>query len=464
MLVLASFWCDTALAYKIHAQKDTVFVHAKRGFWGQPSNLDVISSRRGEDTATYLKQGWDTIRVSLSGDSEFSWSAAWETVPMPFLGDRGLYLKYSPTSLVPSQVIVTVVGDSNTIQIVVIGIPDTNYTCVKFASGKFPALAEGQSGLVFDTIYNLTDSALVIDSVKMFSGDTNMFAIVSPSFPQTVAPNSGSIVSLRSTVPSPAIKTFYGVNMHIWDHGTSSDGAACVMANGSNSGPLLIPEDTIVLDLPPTSADTLALSVKAAITRHRIVIRNSSGSRIYITSIQITDTSNQACFPDPYGPHCRFGNGTCKNECLDDTVASSATSDTILLQLQEPDSGTYSINLQVNYSNALQSQKYTIQAHYARPAAWVQPAVVPMPLEFSLNPNPAHSEVTILLPPEVSSTVEIYDVLGHLLFHRQAVGQLTWNESASGETASTASYIVRVARRMTDGSMVSSSKRLVFIR
>jgi len=55
MLVLASFWCDTALAYKIHAQKDTVFVHAKRGFWGQPSNLDVISSRRGEDTGDLPK-------------------------------------------------------------------------------------------------------------------------------------------------------------------------------------------------------------------------------------------------------------------------------------------------------------------------------------------------------------------------------------------------------------------------
>ncbi len=83
---------------------------------------------------------------------------------------------------------------------------------------------------------------------------------------------------------------------------------------------------------------------------------------------------------------------------------------------------------------------------------------------FSLIPNPASGEVTVMLPQNGSSTVEIYDVLGNLIVHKQTVGNYVWSGDAPGGAAASGVYIVRVTEREVDGSFVVTSKRLIFER
>ncbi len=470
VLVVLFNWCDSALAYKIHAQADTVYVHAKRGATGQPSNLVVISSRRGEDTATFLKQGYDTIRVSLSGSSDFAW-ATWQKTTIPYLGDRGLYLEYTPTSLTPSNAIVTVVGDSNTIQIVVIGIPDTNYQCLRIGYGPLPpSIPEGGTGLTIDTLLNLTDSSLVIDSIKTISqanaGDSNIFTIISPALPQNIAPHSEMILSIRATLPIPAVTRYFGVNQEIWVHGTSLDGATCATVMSNAVALLLVPWDTILVDLPPSASDTLTLNVHAAITGHALVFRNATAGRIFLQDMQITDTSFAATFNAFAGPHCRHAIASQKKFCFDDTLLASATSDTVLMMLREPDSGTYNVNLSVNYANALTAQTYTIRTHYVRPERSGVPVSRPVTsADFSMRPNPARDEVTISLPSYGQSTIEIFDVLGNLMIRQNASGEFVWRgESLAGQFVPNGTYIIRVGQRAPDGSASTQSKRLMLMR
>lgn len=454
--------CD---AFRIHAAADTVSARAYRGKKIYVS-AGVRTDRTGGDTAKLIKQGWDTVRVSLSGSTEFSLLPySWDTT-IVFLTGKEIELYYSPTTIQQSTAMLTLVGDSNTITIVLIGNPDTNFQCLSFGSAKLAPIAEGASENGVDTILNVTDSTAIIDSVKVVQGDTSSFVFNFPSFPQSILPHSGLPLSFTYRVPSPGIKYSYYVGLTVWVHGMSPDGFACNQGAGYSEGSLLIPWDTILLDLPPTASDTLTLDVHAAITGHALVIRNATAGRIFLQDMQITDASNAAAFQNYGGPHCRYPSYNRNDFCFDDTLVPFATSDTAFMTLSEPDSGTYNVNLSVNYANALTAQTYTIRAHYVRPQK--SGVTISHPIasaEFSMRPNPARDEVTISLPTDGQSTIEIFDVLGNLLLRQNASGDFVWRgEALAGQSVPNGTYIVRVSQRAADGTVAAQSKRLMLMR
>ena len=96
--------------------------------------------------------------------------------------------------------------------------------------------------------------------------------------------------------------------------------------------------------------------------------------------------------------------------------------------------------------------------------ASVSNEAAPQSVDFSLIPNPASGEVTIFLPKNENATVEIYDVLGNLVLNQKAMGQYVWSGDTPGGAAASGVYFVRVSRQEADGSIIVSSKRLVFKR
>ena len=443
---------------RIHVSHDTIIVHAKRG----GSNVETFGVSDGrKDTLQALQQGWDTVRVSLSGNPDFMMVSA---PTITFLISAGISIKYSPSSLAPSNTVVTIVGDSNTLTVLLMGIPDTNFQCLSYREMQLPALPEGGSAIGVDSIFNLTDSTAIIDSITFVSGDTSDFTLLPLSFPLMLASHSSLPIAATGTIPIPATKQYYDATYKVWVHGTNPDGFPCLAISISFVAQLLIPTDTIIIDLPPIASDTIPVNVHAAISRHAIVVRNSSASWIYLTTMQITDTTRAATMEYPFGPHCTAYVLPPKTFCFDDTLMQGAGSDAALIMLQEQDTGTYPIDLAINFSYALQAQNYTILVHYTEPLSSV-PAVSMLPsLDFTLNPNPALGEVTISLPDEINATVEIYDILGNLLLHKQASGQFVWDGGSNNMAPASGTYIVRVTERRGDGTVAISSKRLVFMR
>ncbi len=84
--------------------------------------------------------------------------------------------------------------------------------------------------------------------------------------------------------------------------------------------------------------------------------------------------------------------------------------------------------------------------------------------DFSLIPNPASGEVTITLPQNGTSTIEIYDVLGNLVLDKPARGEYVWSGDTQNGSAASGVYFVRVPVRASDGSITVSTKRLEFQR
>ncbi len=86
------------------------------------------------------------------------------------------------------------------------------------------------------------------------------------------------------------------------------------------------------------------------------------------------------------------------------------------------------------------------------------------PVGFSLIPNPASGDVTILLPQNENATIDIYDVLGRMILSQQARGQYVWSGDTPNGVVTSGVYIVRVTEQGVDGTVSVLSKRLVFQR
>ncbi len=94
--------------------------------------------------------------------------------------------------------------------------------------------------------------------------------------------------------------------------------------------------------------------------------------------------------------------------------------------------------------------------------AGVSNTATPPSVDFSLIPNPASGEVTVLLPENENATVEIYDVLGNVVLQKVMSGQFVWSGETSEGKVPYGIYFVRVSERTLNGVEIVSTQRLVF--
>jgi len=289
------------------------------------------------------------------------------------------------------------------------------------------------------------------------SGDYAQFSIVSPSFPVTIGAHLTQSVDIQFSVPSSTTRDNYSAKGQFWCRGTSPDALPCSDIEVGVSGSVFIPiVDTITLNIPADDTSSLSISATTTRSRHLILFHNATSGHIEVTSLGITNSDSIAF----------FNYFTNESVSIFDSINAGATVMGPLLSLEVDSVGTYDIGLVLTYVNALQSAHYTVHAHRLPnvSAAVNNPTVLPT-VGFTMNPNPAHGEVTITLPAEGNSTVEIYDVLGNLLLSKQASGRFVWDGTSTGDAATASgSYIVRVTGRHADGTIASSAKRLVFVR
>ncbi|MDP4231613.1 MAG: T9SS type A sorting domain-containing protein [Bacteroidota bacterium] len=336
--------------------------------------------------------------------------------------------------------------------------------CLTYNSPKLEPIPEGSSQIGFDTIFNNSDSVVFIDSMKITGGDLTDFSFQPPTLPAQIPAHSDMLLGYRFTVPTPCLRTNLSTQLTIWDRGTRPDGLGCNTLLVGASGSLLIPWDTILLQLPPSS-DSMKIDVHAAISDHVVVIQNATAGKIYLVNAQLVDTGRIASLLGYSGPRCVDGFRGSNFFCFDDSLGVGAWSDSLRFRMEVSDSGVYPVSLLVNFANALQAQNYTLLIHYVWPAN----AAVRIPASsgvanFSLKPNPATGQVTIWLPSDVQSTVEIYDLLGTELLRKVVSGPFIWNGETSAGEVPTGSYIVRVSEADDTGGFITSSKRLMFIR
>ena len=145
------------------------------------------------------------------------------------------------------------------------------------------------------------------------------------------------------------------------------------------------------------------------------------------------------------------------------------------MTLDVPNTGTYNIDLALTYvvlnagrKTEITSQpvyQYRIVAHRVPAGAASVGQAQVASANFTLNPNPAHSEVTISVPTEVTSTIEIYDILGNLILSVQVNGPFIWNgETSSGTIVPNGAYVVHVREAIGSSDVSTSSKQLLFLR
>jgi len=206
--------------------------------------------------------------------------------------------------------------------------------------------------------------------------------------------------------------------------------------------------DTIVLDIPPGS-QTLAVSQHSSKAVHAIFLHNTSSHWIFGQSMAINDPDGIAYFGSPGNTLLNFS----------DTLSTGKTDGPYLLTVEVNDTMPHSFSLVLNYLSFLQSITYNIVAKQTAPLADVHTAGISHADDFSVSPNPARDEVTIGLTESGISTVEIYDLLGTMMLRKEAIGEIKWSpKEGSG------SYIVRVTASTPEGTVVTRSKRLVFVR
>jgi hypothetical protein len=330
-------------------------------------------------------------------------------------------------------------------------------TCLSISGTDVGSAEDGTSVSKTFSLANHTNASVTVDSAKWLYGNiTGEFSITSPTFPVTIAAHSTHSVSVQFSASSNAAEGSYFGGLAFWDRGTSADSLPCGSLYVGFTGSVFIPvADTTILNVPADSTASIGLTASTMISRHAFIIHNAGSSRIQLSSLAITSNDSIASFTNSGSTAYMY-----------DSLAVGAYSQPVIMTLDVATLGTYTIDLLLNYRNALQSQKYTVTVHRVPSGnASVRNPAAPAASEFTMNPNPARGEVTITLPVKGNSTVEIYDVLGNLLLRKQAAGQFVWNGLSANEgAAASGSYIVRVVERHADGTTASSAKRLVFVR
>jgi hypothetical protein len=337
------------------------------------------------------------------------------------------------------------------------------HQCLSYSSSKLAPVPEGFTEQGYDTIFNNTDQMVAIDSVKITGGDLLDFKYQYPAFPAQIAAHSNLVLGYWFTAPVPSLRSYLSTQITLWASGTRPDGLPCNTLSLGNTGQLLIPWDTILVQLPPSSSDTIRVEVHAALTYHLLTIQNSTTNKIFLASAKLIDTGRIVSLLNYSGPHCVNGAFGANTFCFDDSLTPGAWSDSMSFMMQVSDSGVYPITLSVNFTNALQAQNYVLLLHYS----WPQNASVRTPrtssiANFTLNPNPASGQVTISLPSDYASTIEIYDILGKLLFQKVAAGAYVWNGESSSGILPAGSYIVRVSQADPSNGFITASKRLIY--
>lgn len=330
-------------------------------------------------------------------------------------------------------------------------------TCVTADGVVSDAISEGQSSTGWFDLTNNSDTSVTIDSAEIVGTDYSEFSIASPTFPITLASRASQKVNITCTMPSPAAKNDYYASFVANVEGTSSSGLAC----SSVSVPLheelyLIDADSTTLDVPP-GTNTLSIVAHATKSRHAIFIHNAGTNNLLLQSLTISAGDSMAFF------------GTEGQETTDiyDSLGVGATSQSIELTLNAPDTGAYDIDLTLAYQVEQASRKgttpqgsltYTIVAHRLPPAsAGVSEPNMPAPIAFTLSPNPAQGVVTIGLPDGTASNVEIYDVLGNLVFQGIEHGSFIWDGALRESPIANGTYIVRVSQ----GGLTSSERLMI---
>ncbi len=340
-------------------------------------------------------------------------------------------------------------------------------TCLTFMTSSPSQVPDGSTATFEVVPTNPTNGIITIDSASIDVGDTAQFQIDNSQFPLSVYPRSNAIFRYRFTAPNNVPdQSYYSTTPALHITGKSKEETVCPTDYVMLGGIAVIPvSDTIVLYAPPGGPDTVSITTDKMLSRHGIVVKNDTSVTIVPTSIVITNPIQNAYFYTPFY----------ETQVLYDSLLPGQVTDPAqVLTFHDIDTGTFDIDLTLNfhYPEAIQKREITAQPTYQYQvvvhrvptgSASVSPARSSI-ADFSLMPNPSGGDVTISLPSDMSSTIEIYDVLGNLVTRKEANGPFVWNgESEAGNRVPGGAYIVRVRTANSSGGTLAS-KRLMLMR
>ncbi len=291
-----------------------------------------------------------------------------------------------------------------------------------------------------------TSTATWILSHVNFGGDSSVWSVSGITFPDTLAPNTGTHFTVTFLAPTVTAQQRYEAYFNFFgahggdncDHGVTLRGYAKH-------------ETTTTIVLAPDTTQAISFDAsKPGTTYKYISVKNNSGHRLKVEGISLSGGTNftvTLVSPDSTIPFYLSGDGTLL----------------IKLTLTDTMSGTYHDTLLITTEAGITALTVPIDAVVSTTAG-VAPIAATEHVAIGVNPNPSsNGAVTLSLGDLRHADVEVLDLLGRTVWQAHDVtGSYKWSGSTlTGGTANTGAYIVRVTGQLSSGKIATASARFL---
>ncbi|MFI5201022.1 MAG: T9SS type A sorting domain-containing protein [Candidatus Kapaibacterium sp.] len=254
---------------------------------GTSTESEVYVLQSGDTTLGMQEQ---TVHVSLSGSSEFTLES--DSI-LQFLRDGTISIRYAPTSSSVTEAVLTIVGDSNTAYVTLIGQPLSHIAPNILVGNYYNVPLNEQTCHPFE-VYNTNATSISVTNVILMQASGMGWSLDNlVLLPHTIAGNSNDTMGQVCLLPSLADTFSSGSLKIIYTYGTGTDSisidlqgyhralsSVCVQTSGGSFG---------------------AVAEGASVTR-TITLTNVTDTSIYLDSAQIVfnDYSQFAINSSPF--------------------------------------------------------------------------------------------------------------------------------------------------------------------
>jgi len=137
----------------------------------------------------------------------------------------------------------------------------------------------------------------------------------------------------------------------------------------------------------------------------------------------------------------------------------------INIYLAKRSAGTYNDQLIVTTENGLVSATYDLEAKVESATSKVTVVTTPQTVVLNAQPNPSHGRITFSLVGAEHAQLEVYDLLGNIVYFGDGGSNWSWNGNASsGEKLPNGTYVIRAVGHTSNGKDFVTSTRIILAR
>lgn len=244
---------------------------------GTSTTSEVYVMQSGDTTLGMQEQ---TVHVSLSGGSEFTLES--DSI-LQFLGDGTISIQYAPTTSNITEAVLTIVGDSNTVYVTLVGRP-LSHIAPNILVGNYENISPNQQTCHSFEVYNTNATAISVTNVILTQSSGTEWSLDNlVSLPLTIAGHGSDTMGQVCVLPSTA-DTFSSASLKvIYSYGSGTDSTSIDLQARNRQL-----NSTCVT---PTGSDDFEAAEGASVTK-TFTLTNTTDSSVYLDSPQIAGADN----------------------------------------------------------------------------------------------------------------------------------------------------------------------------